>query len=808
MDNKDKVKYLDQLMGDLFQSSSREKGIEKVIDGIGNLYTPNYIGVFEYDQKERNLISVYEWLGNTNGFHLPDTGELLELWEQEYHFNEADFFYQADLSKLSIHEKEVYERYHIQGMFECELRKQGDCKGYLLCYWSSSQNQLLTEDWQCIHIAAQMVGEALSSNMEVRRKLENEATAMCVLEGMQNTAIYVIDEQYRILYANAALKKNVPDAKIGGTCYQCMMKRDSPCEQCIKGNINETSSSGIIMYNPIDDKQLHMYMSKINMNEESVYVVSCSDYLGTALEQEKERSVHRLAAVLQKIYYQVLQVNLSQDTYIDISQGEFMEEGAHCFSREFVYRQERYVHEDDKKAFLKFMETEEIERAFMRGEKNTSLEFRYCFTESTYEWARVSIVFIDGLPGRDLVCFICFQDIDKEKKLEMMQERELNAALVRARSNQEAQRSVLASISHEIRTPMNGIIGMTNLARRVIDDKEKAIDCLHNIDISSRYLISVLNDILDISKIEDGDMELNQEYFDLETMLENLDIMLRPKADAKRITFTIENTCSNQVFLGDKYRLNQVLVNLVSNGFKFTPDGGSVKLMVAEEETREEKTFLHFVVKDTGIGINFKNQERIFRPFTRNEKGYSGTGLGLSISQNIIHLMGGKIQVQSQEGKGAEFYFTIPLVLGDETMLYDENLEDQMDFKGKRVLLVEDNDLNAQAMKAILETVGFQVETAEDGKQGVIRFVTKPAQYYDIILMDIQMPVLDGHEAAKCIRISGKGDAKTIPVVALTANAQGEEAEKTKQAGMNGYLIKPIELDQLYQLMEQLLNKE
>ena len=381
----------------------------------------------------------------------------------------------------------------------------------------------------------------------------------------------------------------------------------------------------------------------------------------------------------------------------------------------------------------------------------------------------------------------------------------------------KAKTEFLSRMSHEIRTPMNAIIGMVNIARKYIDDKERVIDCLNKIDSSTKYLLSLINDILDTSRIESGKMVINNEPFDMDKLVESLKILTMPQAEERKINLEFVKKYEYTSFIGDELRLSQVLVNIIGNSLKFTAEGGYIVLKIEQLVDDEEYAVLKFSVRDTGIGISQDNITRIFQAFEQAEnntaKRFGGTGLGLAISSNLVKMMGGTLEVKSKENEGSEFYFSLKLKKNSEEM--KENNEsnntsaqiEKYDFTGKRMLLVEDNDLNSEIAKTILEMSGFYVETAYDGQEAVEMFAKSESFYYDVILMDIRMPIMNGLDATHKIRMMDREDAVVIPIIAMTANAFDEDGKKSIDCGMDGHLSKPIDINQLYVALNKAINR-
>ena len=372
----------------------------------------------------------------------------------------------------------------------------------------------------------------------------------------------------------------------------------------------------------------------------------------------------------------------------------------------------------------------------------------------------------------------------------------------------KAKSEFLSRMSHEIRTPMNGIIGMTAIALQREQSPERILDCLQKIQSSSQYLLGLINDILDMSKIESGKMKLEAGNFDMEEMLDTIRELIAPQAEAKGIQFVQELSLTHRWFLADRMRISQVLINLLGNAVKFTPEGGRITLTV-EESAGGEAPLVFFSVRDTGVGIPKEEQERVFRSFEQasgaSPAKQQGTGLGLSISSRLVQMMGSDIQLESAPGEGSTFSFTIPLALGKT--VETEARAEELSFEGYRILVVEDNELNAEIALCLLEERKFEVECVHDGAQAVERIRETPPGTYDVILMDIMMPVMDGLEATRAIRAMEREDCRSIPIIAMSANAFDDDLKKSVECGMNGHLSKPVEVDRLYQVLHEVLQR-
>lgn len=373
-----------------------------------------------------------------------------------------------------------------------------------------------------------------------------------------------------------------------------------------------------------------------------------------------------------------------------------------------------------------------------------------------------------------------------------------------------AKSEFLSRMSHEIRTPMNGIIGMTEIALTEGQTRQRILDCLRKIRHSSDYLLGLINDILDMSKIESGKMHLEPDDFQLPEMLEDIRELIEPQTRAKGIHFVQEIKVKNQWFYGDKLRLSQVLINFLGNAVKFTNAGGRVSLKVTERLSPVGVSEIYFEVRDTGVGISREDQERVFHSFEQAQGGVSnkfgGTGLGLAISSRLVQLMDSEIKLESEMGKGSTFSFTLRLPQG-KPVEKELKAVDNVTYEGRRVLLVEDNALNAEIAQVLLENYKFTVDWVENGLAAVDCIRDTPPGTYDLIMMDIRMPVMDGLEATKAIRSMDRPDAAVIPIVAMTANAFDEDMKKSIECGMNGHLAKPVDVRKLQTILQEIFGE-
>ena len=420
------------------------------------------------------------------------------------------------------------------------------------------------------------------------------------------------------------------------------------------------------------------------------------------------------------------------------------------------------------------------------------------------------------------------RDVTEEKEREIEQDKNLRNALAAAEHANKAKTAFLNNMSHDIRTPMNAIIGFTALATAHVGNTELVQDYLKKIHTSSQHLLSLINDVLDMSRIESGSVRIEYTTVHLPDILHDLRTIIQGAVYSKKQDFYIDTEdMLHEDIITDRLRLTQVLLNIISNAVKFTPVGGMIHVGISEQPCgKEGYTMVIFRVKDNGIGMSPEFQEHIFDSFTREhtvtENGIGGTGLGMAITKNIVDMMGGRIQVESEVGKGTEFTVTLECEISRMTTkpesaseqgelpgneLQKPKAEDRRSYAGKRVLLVEDNELNREIATAIMQEIGLDADTAEDGTDAVDIMSSAEGRKYDLIFMDIQMPKMDGYTATREIRTLNDPKCANIPIIAMTANAFEEDRKKAIKAGMNGHIAKPISVDVILENLDQIFKR-
>ena len=386
-------------------------------------------------------------------------------------------------------------------------------------------------------------------------------------------------------------------------------------------------------------------------------------------------------------------------------------------------------------------------------------------------------------------------------------------ALQSAERASKAKTDFLSNMSHDIRTPMNAIIGITTLMKNELHQPEKLAEHLGKLESSGQLLLGIINNILDMSRIESGKTTLNVEKMNLPQQISQLDSIIRQQAGQRRQTFTVSTNLQHENVLVDPNRLNQVLMNILSNAVKYTPNGGHIQLEVDELPRNEHYARYRFVVQDDGIGMSEEFQKTLFDPFTREEKSgtnkVQGTGLGMAITKNIVDLMGGSINVESATGKGTRFEVVLEFPIDAEAdhaqqvQALPEEAEETSPLSGMKFLCAEDNAINAEILQMLLETKGASCTICPNGQEIVDAFANVKPGEYDMILMDVQMPVMDGLEATRRIRNGENPLGRVIPILAMTANAFLEDMQKSKEAGMDAHLSKPVDIAALEQTVKR-----
>ena len=537
------------------------------------------------------------------------------------------------------------------------------------------------------------------------------------------------------------------------------------------------------------------------------------------MQQEKqlvESLNYEINHVLGDIYYAVVHFDLDAGTYhfVELTGQKCVDYPYKGTCEEFLAYTRDVLPREDWHKFRQRFNLREMRLVLTKNGDKLEMELRRK-NGGVYKWISVMVSYLPDYSGsKKQQAVLVARFIDEERRREMEQQQELKDALVAAHTANEAKSAFLSQMSHDIRTPMNAIIGMTTIARQNIDNKAKTLDCLDKIGSSSAHLLELINSILSMSKIESGKVILTDDELSLPQLLEDVLTIIRPMVGKKWQKLQLEQAeLFHPEVLADGTHIRQILLNILGNAVKYTPEGGEIILTLQELPSMiPQRSQYVFTVSDNGRGLSEELLPKIFDMFERGEDSRTskieGTGLGLAICKNLTNLMAGTIEAANRPEGGARFTLTLPLrwLSDDERKpAAAARPSGRSDFTGHRVLIVEDNDLNMEIALEFLQSLGVVCEGAENGQLAVEMFAASLPGYYEMILMDVRMPVLNGYEATMAIRRMEREDARQIPIVAMTADAFSSDIKMALNAGMNEHLSKPISIERLQEVLGQWL---
>lgn len=531
---------------------------------------------------------------------------------------------------------------------------------------------------------------------------------------------------------------------------------------------------------------------------------------GKELEEANQEQVRRLIVIegLSSDYVSIFYANLDENWIQPYRIRDKIEYHYGKKSRRYPFEDfdteyiRTWVHPEDREQLASATNAQSI-RQRLAKEKRFHVNYRVVKDGRT-EYLQLRFVKV-GEEEHVSEVIMGYRSVDEEIMREMEQKGIAESALGHARKENAAKDAFLANMSHDMRTPMNAIVGFTNLAKRYMDDREKLWKYLCKISESSERLLTLINDVLEISQMDTSKDELEEGACNLLESVKSVRESILPRAAAKNIEFSMDvSEVKHCDVYSDPEKLNRILERLGSNAIQYTEDGGRIEISVRElEEIAESRASYQFVVEDNGIGMSESFQSRMFEPFERQQNttmsGVPGTGLGLTITKRIVEMMGGNIEVDSVEGGGSKFTVTLEFRIRQESQEQEDDREESMlsRYGQKKVLLVEDNELNLELEVELLRDEGFVVETAENGSIAVDMMKNAKPGEYGVVLMDIQMPVMDGYHAARAIRGLSNPELANIPIIAVSANTFDEDRRKAFECGMNAYVAKPVDIPQL-----------
>ena len=519
--------------------------------------------------------------------------------------------------------------------------------------------------------------------------------------------------------------------------------------------------------------------------------------------------------VLSNSYYGLFRINYQQGTYEMIKGSPYARKNLkpQGFYEEFLRVIGAVMEPDTIDEFRKSFSTDSLRSLVAGHVRDYGGDFLGKY-ESGERWINVRVLFDETLEPEEAV--LCFREVDQEKRRQIQERRLLEETLATARKSEKSKLAFFNNMSHDMRTPLNAILGVVDLLRQHTAEPDKVREYTDKIAYSGRQLLDLVNDILDMSRMEQGKVVLNNEAFDLAACVQACTDSFQPQARREGKTFTVRCEIADRCVMGDATRITQILNNLLSNAFKFTSAGESVAVTVRQMGGPPTPQY-QIVVEDTGIGMSKEFLPQLFEPYARETRFFSrqvvGTGLGMPIVKSLVTQMSGQIYVDSALGRGTTFTITVPFITAQAE---EESRQTREDLKaggtggafslaGRRILLAEDNMLNMEIACEILTMNGLEVLQAWNGREAVELFQASAPYEIDAILMDMQMPQMDGCEAARAIRALGRPDAGTVPIIAVTANAFAEDIAATTAAGMNAHISKPIDFRALCATLEKFM---
>ncbi len=531
------------------------------------------------------------------------------------------------------------------------------------------------------------------------------------------------------------------------------------------------------------------------------------------LEKKNAISDNIITAII-SLFTKVIEVDFVNDTYKFITGTNSLDSRMPLFGKysDLVEHLSDVAYDTkSRRSIMIACSPATLQKEFL--EENAYSAFEVHLQGIPARWEKILIVPLKKTHRGVDRALICAEDISSIKSQDERGREALLEAYKNAEKANSAKSSFLANMSHDIRTPMNAIVGMTQIAESHIEDRERVKDCLRKIALSSGQLLDLINNVLDMSKIEAGKAFIQDEAFGVNELTDGISLITESlSGDSDRKVDIKTDELPHKKLIGDKGRIRQIMNNLISNAFKYTPTDGEIRISLSEKDIdRPGFTMLVFVVADNGFGMSKKFQESLFKPFTRATDDdrldqIQGTGLGMAITKNLVEMMNGSIKVQSKLNKGTTFTVTLVIKTADDTEdKQEQNRPLIREFEGKRCLLVEDNEINREIAIELIGMTKMEVEYVKDGREAVDKIASVPERYYDIIFMDIQMPVMNGYEAAIEIRKLHGAYPKQVPIIALTANAFAEDVQAARNAGMNEHLAKPLDFERLIKVLNNWL---
>lgn len=787
---------------DLLHSSSIDKGIERTIEHFINEIEIDSMFIIHYEEGYMEPKMEFEW-DNTPGRKLCSLGEYIENIEKWYHFDESELFVARATTVLPTEEKTMYCNNGYESVVEYRMTNHGNVIGYIVIAWNGI-NDLSDEIVEDIHVIFKLMNEMLCKEYFQEVVGESEGSLFRMSCNMTRTALYMIDQEFRISYCNEYAKNRFPNIKNGDNAFSSLwgeknMKDNNPFYMIQEQEFVERD-----LYLPYLEDSYRVGVMKVRKTDNSyAYVLTLQEKYDDQPGYQRQIHGKKFVFAMREIYKDMIAVEIRKDRFFDLFTADVNNQKS--YSRDFVLKWMSKIHTDDKQKFLECFDVNFLQNAYMNGERKKEIDFRYRTHEGEYHCMNGQIIFEQNT-NKDITVYILFQDVEQIRSTKIEEEKKMKESILAARSAAELKGQILANISHEIRTPMSGIISMSSVARQVYKNESRLLECLDNIDDYSEHMMQVMDELLEVVKVNNDSIIITKQPFRLDNFMNRVDVAMRDKIKKKNILLSVEINSQYNQLVGDEIRLQQAVYYLMNNAISYTPVAGSITLTAKQVAVDKKKVYIRFIIDDSGSGLTDKMKECIFGYTNDSLETVEEQHFDLSLAAKLINLMGGQISV-SVDGTGTHLDFTLPFEILDENKKSVKRRQSATagDYTGRRILLAEDSEMSQDALRAVLEVVGFEVDTVDNGKQAVIQFISQPAGTYDAILMDVHMPFMDGREATRCIRISGKEDGENIPIIGLMANTYDEDVEESKRAGMQTHLAKPVDVNTLYRVLDNLL---
>ncbi len=546
----------------------------------------------------------------------------------------------------------------------------------------------------------------------------------------------------------------------------------------------------------------------------TLFVILAGMVVRDLFQNRRIRRAGNTIQILGDSFYAVYRVNYTSGVYEAIKQSQDMQQvlPPRAEYGKLLQTVRSLVEPSTYEEFERSFSLQSIRQRVKQGVADYGGDYQRRFGDE-YRWVNIRTLYNQQLDPDEVI--LCFREVDLEKRRQLQQTILLQEALDTARRSTKEKSAFFSNMSHDMRTPLNAIIGFSGLAQKNRDDQDKVDDYMKKIEFAGKQLLALINDILELSRLEYGGNRLQNTAFDLRRCVEENAEIFRLRAAEEHKSLAVEIHAKNTMVLGDAQRLGQILTNLISNAFKYSDPGASVAVRVEEFEFEQHSKY-QFVIEDTGIGMSPGFLEHLFEPYARETRfsanSPTGTGLGMPIVKSLVQQMSGEISVESELGKGSRFTVVLPLTVVREPLPAKKEKSakagEEFQLAGRRILLAEDNELNMEIATELLTGCGVEVVQAYNGLQALHLFQAAAPYAFDAILMDMQMPEMDGCQAASEIRALERPDAASVPIIAVTANAFAEDIAKTTAAGMNGHIAKPIDFKLLTQKLSELIGKE